>query len=163
MYPTKVVNTRVVPERLVQPEPLYPPSCETAPPGSEIQVFCQVQKYPRIVVLPRAYGYLGTIELNQCQIIGTVDQKCGCCGPNTGCYPTPSDYPYRQDGKNIVINDGEPRRTKYDPNPPFPFVPPEKQIQQYNLAATLNQCDVNKSNFINNRNSYEKLWTPVLN
>ena len=38
--------------------------CNTAKAGTQEAVFCQVQKFPRIVVIPKAYGYLETLELN---------------------------------------------------------------------------------------------------
>lgn len=150
-------NENAFPIQVINNNPINP--CATAIPGTQEQVFCQVQKYPRIVVLPKAYGYLETIELNQCKIIGTVNEPCAC-----QCAPTDYTQTYRQVGNRIVPSENpKPTRSTYNPNPPYPFVPPDQQIRCYNIAATLNQCDVNKSNFINNQTNYVQVWTPTLN
>ena len=112
--------------------------CLTAVPGTQEQVFCQVQKFPRIVVLPKGFGYLETLQLNQCVEVGPTNAPCGfnCC----------TQFPFSTDNTPIEQNNQEP----YNPNPPFPFVPPEEQIRRYNIASRLNQCDVNKNNFFPN-------------
>ncbi len=116
--------------------------CETAPPGTQEAVFCQVQKFPRIVVLPIGFGKLTTLQLNQCVENGNVNQPCGF-----GCCTEP---PFTQNGNQIVLNEKASQSQPYDPNSPFPFVPPEQQKRCYNIAATLNQCDFNKRNFFPN-------------
>ncbi len=120
-----------------------PNPCLTAIPGTQEQVFCQVQKFPRIVVLPRGYGYLETLQLNQCVEVGQTNKPCGfgCC----------TEYPFTTVNGKLVANPkfattNEP----YNPNSPFPPVPPAEQIRCYNIASRLNQCDFNKRNFFPN-------------
>lgn len=127
---------------------LTPNPCDTAVPGTQEQVFCQVQKYPRIVVLPKGYGYLEVLQLNPCVEVGTVDSSCGfnCC----------TQPPFAMEGNRIVIN-SEKASQPYNPNPPFPPVPREEQIKCYNLASALNQCDINKRNFFPNSGRPESL------
>lgn len=122
--------------------------CLTAVPGTQEQVFCQVQKFPRIVVLPIGYGRLEVLNLNPCVEVGTTNTQCGF-----GCCTQP---PFTQVGNKIVLNK-ESANQPYDPNPPFPFVPPEEQRRCYNIAATLNQCDINKRNFFPNSGRPESL------
>ena len=119
-----------------------PNPCLTAPPGTQEQVFCQVQKFPRIVVLPIGYGRLSVLELNPCIEVGKTNTPCGfgCC----------KQAPFTQIGNKIVNNLSESNQEPYNPNSQFPFVPPAEQIRCYNLAARLNQCDVNKRNFFPN-------------
>jgi len=136
------------PRRLV--EDFNPQSCANAPAGSQEAVFCQVQKFPRIVVLPMAYGYLKTIEVNPCNYVGPVDQSCGF---NALTSPE-STTSFIQDGNRIVPVTNTSQYPPYNPNPPFPFVPPEQQIKCYNLASTLNQCNINKRNFYANTGFY---------
>ena len=119
-----------------------PNPCLTAEPGSQEQVFCQVQKFPRIVVLPKAYGYLEVLELNPCVNVGKTNTSCGfnCC----------TQAPFSQSNNYILPNLKESNSNQYNPNPPFPPVPPAEQIRCYNIASRLNQCDVNKNNFFPN-------------
>jgi len=118
-----------------------PNPCTTAPPGTQEQVFCQVQKFPRIVVLPIGYGRLSVLELNPCVEVGKTNSSCGfnCC----------TQPPFTQQGNQIIENTSS-NQQPYNPNSQFPFVPPAEQIRCYNLAARLNQCDVNKRNFFPN-------------
>ena len=116
-------------------------SCLTAIPGTQEQVFCQVQKFPRIVVLPKGYGRLEVLELNPCVEVGPTNAPCGfnCC----------TQAPFKQEGNLIKINE-KVTQQPYDPNSRYPFVPPEEQIRCYNLASRLNQCNFNKRNFFPN-------------
>lgn len=124
---------------LVQTPTVNP--CLTAIPGTQEQVFCQVQKFPRIVVLPVGYGRLSVLELNPCVEVGPTNAPCGfnCC----------TQPPFVQEGNQIKLNK-QTTSQPYDPNSRYPFVPPEEQIRCYNIAATLNQCDFNKRNFFPN-------------
>jgi len=131
-----------------------PDPCAGAPLGTQEQVFCKVQKFPRIVVLNQPYGRLSTIQVNQCIEVGKADQPCPCS------FPRSSSLPLKYQNNKLVINTpvvNEP----YNPNPPFPYVPKAEQIQCYNLSATLDSFNVNKRNFINNTNDYNNsLGTP---
>ena len=113
--------------------------CDSAPPGTQENVFCHVQKFPRIVVLPQSWGYLQVLQLNPCIEVGTTNSSCGfnCC----------SQPPFSQINNKITHNIEIPSEQPYNPNPPFPFVPPAQQIACYNLRSRLNQCDFNKRNF----------------
>jgi len=115
--------------------------CATAIPGTQEQVFCQVQKFPRIVVLPIGYGKLSVLQLNQCVEVGNTNKPCGfgCC----------TEAPFTMQGNTIVQNK-ESAQEPYNPNSRYPFVPPEEQIRCYNIASRLNQCDFNKRNFFPN-------------
>lgn len=122
--------------------------CNIAKAGTQEAVFCQVQKFPRIVVIPKAYGYLETLELNPCVPVGKTNQPCGfgCCADIPDASKRPAPQP----------KSGQP----YNPNPPFPFVPPAEQIACYNLRSSLNTCNVNKRNFYINTNSYNSVLGP---
>lgn len=109
--------------------------CNRARPGTQESVFCQVQKFPRIVVIPKKWGYLEVLELNPCVPVGKTNQPCGfgCC----------ADMPRSSKRQPIQIKSGQP----FNPNPPFPPVPPSEQIACYNLTTQLNSCNINKDNF----------------
>jgi len=110
--------------------------CNIAKAGTQEAVFCQVQKFPRIVVISKAYGYLETLELNPCVPVGKTNQPCGfgCC----------ADIPDASKRPVIQPKSGQP----YNPNQQFQLVSPAEQIACYNLRSSLNTCDVNKRNFI---------------
>ena len=57
------------------------PLCSKYPDGTTEGVFCQVQNFPRIVVLSEPYGVKKVLELNQCNYVGETNQPCGfpCC------------------------------------------------------------------------------------
>jgi len=158
-------NTKINNNNQLVAKEAPPTSCSLYPPGSEIAVFCQVQKFPRIVVLPAAigelqptnWGYLKTLELNQCVNVGQTNQSCGfaCC----------DEPPFKQVNGRIVKNEKFVDKSVvrnsfgqvYNPNPPFPPVPIPQQIQCYNFRSALNQCNVNKRNFYFNTNSYNSV------
>jgi len=115
------------------------PLCQTYPEGTTEGVFCQVQNFPRIVVLNEGYGHKKTLELNPCNIIGKTCQSCGfdCC----------DEPPFTQkENGELTINPNAKTSGGFDPNPPY-IPPKEEQIKCYNLRSALNQCNINKRNF----------------
>lgn len=109
------------------------PLCSKYPDGTTEGVFCQVQNFPRIVVLNEPNGVKKVLELNQCNYVGRTDQPCGfpCCDQPP--FPGPMDLKTTASGG-------------FNPNPPY--IPPQsEQIYCYNLRSALNQCNVNKRNF----------------
>ena len=118
-----------------------PDVCKLYPEGTTEGVFCQVQNFPRIVVLNEGYGHKKTLELNPCNLVGETCQSCGfnCC----------KEPPFTQNANNeIQINPNANKKPSsgFDPNPPY-IPPKEEQIKCYNLRSALNQCNVNKRNF----------------
>jgi len=109
------------------------PLCSKYPDGTTEGVFCQVQNFPRIVVLNEPNGVKKVLELNQCNYVGRTDQPCGfpCCDQPP--FPGPMDLKTTASGG-------------FNPNPPY-IPPPSEQIYCYNLRSALNQCNVNKRNF----------------
>lgn len=115
--------------------------CRLYPKGTTEGVFCQVQNYPRIVVLNEGYGHKKVLELNPCNLVGETCESCG--------FPCCDEPPFIQTAnKEIKINPNAGKKTAsgFDPNPPY--IPPKgEQIKCYNLRSALNQCNVNKRNF----------------
>jgi hypothetical protein len=107
------------------------PLCSKYPDGTTEGVFCQVQNFPRIVVLNEAFGVKKVLELNQCNYVGQTNQPCG--------FPCCDQPPFPVELKTTASGG-------FNPNPPY-IPPPSEQIQCYNLRSALNQCDINKRNF----------------
>lgn len=131
------LNTRIKNINLVQETEI----CNKYPDGTTEGVFCQVQNFPRIVVLNEGFGYKKVLELNPCNIIGETCKSCG--------FPCCDEPPFTQDKDGKISNNpkyGTKTSTGFDPNPPY-IPPPSEQIKCYNLRSALNQCNINKRNF----------------
>jgi hypothetical protein len=105
--------------------------CSKYPDGTTEGVFCQVQNFPRIVVLSEPYGVKKVLELNQCNYVGQTNQPCG--------FPCCDQPPFPVELKATASNG-------FNPNPPY-IPPPSEQIYCYNLRSRLDLCNVNKRNF----------------
>lgn len=121
--------------------------CKKYPEGTTEGVFCQVQNFPRIVVLNEGFARKKVLELNPCVLVGGTCESCGfdCC----------KEPPFVQNSKNEILpnpnkntnaRDNTKASNGFDPNPPY-IPPPKEQIYCYNLRSRLNMCNYNKRNF----------------
>lgn len=120
-----------------------PNECKKYPEGSTQGVFCQVQRYPRIVVLNEGFGKKKVLEVNPCVLVGKTDEACG--------FPTKKQPLFIQNSRNEIVpnpkaNQNYRTAAGFDPNPPN-IPPPKEQIYCYNLRSRLNMCNYNKKNF----------------
>ena len=127
----KYKNILAVDKRPKEIRPNETPLCSKYPDGTTEGVFCQVQNFPRIVVLSEPYGVKKVLELNQCNYVGETNKPCG--------FPCCDQPPFPVELKSTASNG-------FNPNPPY-IPPPSEQIYCYNLRSRLDLCNVNKRNF----------------
>ena len=122
--------------------------CSLYPDGTTQGVYCQVQNFPRIVVLAEPYGYKKVLELNPANILGPTNKPSGnpCC-TEPPFSPDEQLPPY----KKSYLELKETTARGFNPNPPY-IPPPEIQKECYNIRSALNTCNVNKRNF------YPNIW-----
>ena len=146
---TNKLETKYMPNAIIDNTPKN--ICQIYPEGTTQGVFCQVQTFPRVVVLSEPYGHKKVLELNPANILGPTNKPSGnpCC----------TEPPFTAEPNNRYLTLNETTARGFNPNPPY-IPPPEVQKECYNVRSALNTCNVNKRNFYPNIWPYDRAVYP---